>query len=149
MSQADDSSELRITILLVEDNVAHAELLIRSLEDLNGNWRIVHVCDGEAALAYLIGGEGDNESDRAPRPDVVLLDLRMPKMGGLEVLQQIRTSKRLQSLPVVVVTTSDAKPDVETASRLGADRYLVKPIVGHDLGRVLCEVTGVRAVGAG
>jgi len=72
----------------------------------------------------------------------------MPKMGGLEVLEQIRTSRRLQSLPVVVVTTSDAAPDVSTASRLGADRYLVKPVDGEELGRVLCEVTGVRAVGA-
>lgn len=118
-----------LNILLVEDNPAHAELVMRSFEDYMVANQITHVLDGEQALDYLFKrGEYASDDAKSPRPHVVLLDLRLPKVDGLEVLKQIKTDKNLHTIPVVILTTSDAEKDVAEAYDYNANSYLVKPV---------------------
>lgn len=116
------------TILLVEDNPAHAELVLRSFEDHRVANRIVHLSNGESALDYLFRRGDFTDPDQTPRPHVVLLDLRLPRMDGLEVLREIRQSDDLRTLPVVILTTSEAKRDVAQAYEQYTNSYVVKPL---------------------
>lgn len=88
----------------------------------------MHVTDGEEAVAYLRREHPYEDPVRAPRPDVILLDLRLPKVDGLEVLRQIKNDPNLMQLPVVVLSTSQADDDVSRAYQLHANSYVVKPI---------------------
>jgi CheY-like chemotaxis protein len=116
-----------VVILLVEDDQAHAEIVRRNLEDFRVANHLEHVSDGQAALDYLFG-EGDWSTVPAPRPHVILLDLRLPKVDGLEVLRTIKADKQLNSIPVVVLTTSDAEADMVRAYESHVNSYLVKPL---------------------
>ena len=111
-------------ILLVEDNLDHAELIMRSLEDHPLANTVRHLCDGEAALDYLLAGD---EIEERPRPHMILLDLRLPKVDGLDVLKEIRQRDELNEVPVVVLSTSNAESDIGNAYQLHANSYLVKP----------------------
>jgi CheY-like chemotaxis protein len=115
-------------ILLVEDNPDHAELLIRGFEDHPLQNRILHLSDGEAALDYLMRRGEYIEPEKSPRPAVVLLDLRLPKIDGLEVLQRIRSRAELDDVAVVILTTSNAELDVAQAYDHRANSFLVKPL---------------------
>ncbi len=117
-----------LNILLVEDNPAHAELIIRSLEDHKMPSDIYHVTDGEMALDYLYHRGQFTEPTESPRPHVILLDIRMPKMSGLEVLKEIKNSNQLRHIPVIILTTSEAEQDVNSAYENYANSYLVKPV---------------------
>ncbi len=117
-----------VDILLVEDNASHAELVIRSLGEHRLTKNIHHVADGEAALDFLFQRGLYEDPDRFPQPQLVLLDLRLPKIDGLEVLREIRESERLQRIPVVILSTSYAEPDVGKAYDYHANSYLVKPL---------------------
>ncbi|HEY6877821.1 MAG TPA: response regulator [Polyangiales bacterium] len=111
-----------LTILLVEDDVAHAEITRRNLVEFRERVReLVHVQDGQAALDYLFSGP------RA-RPDLVLLDLRLPRVDGFEVMRRIKGCPELRHVPVVVLTTSSAERDMRKAYEGGASSYLVKPV---------------------
>lgn len=116
-----------LVVLLVEDDDDHAELVRRNLEGQPVASRIVRVSDGAQALDYLQqqGDFADPEQSRAPH--LVLLDLRLPKVDGLEVLARIKSSDPLRTIPVVILTTSDAEQDVVRAGRLHANAYVVKP----------------------
>jgi len=134
-------SEARVTALLVEDNPDHAELILRSFEDHRVGNHIRHVPDGETALDYLFRRGKYADPEKSPRPQVTLLDLRLPRIDGLEVLRQIKTSEELCRIPVVVLTTSDAETDIAKAYDYHANSYLVKPVdfakfsqMMHDLG---------------
>jgi len=117
-----------LVILLVEDNPDHTELIVRSLQDHRVANRICHVADGEAALDYLFRRGEYQDPEKSPRPHVILLDLRLPKVDGQEVLQAIKTNDRLRRIPVVIVTTSEAERDVAQAYDSHANSYLVKPV---------------------
>ncbi len=118
-----------VTVLLVEDNVAHAELVLRSFEDHRIANKIYHVSDGEVALDYLFRRGGDYADPvKSPTPHLVLLDLRIPKIDGLEVLKEIKSSKELEKIPTVIFTTSSAEMDVAKAYENHANSYLVKPV---------------------
>jgi CheY-like chemotaxis protein len=117
-----------LVILLVEDNPDHTELIVRSLQDHRVANRIYHVPDGEAALDYLFRRGEYEDPKKSPRPHVILLDLRLPKVDGQEVLQAIKTTERLRRIPVVIVTTSEAERDVAQAYDSHANSYLVKPV---------------------
>ncbi|HET9909614.1 MAG TPA: response regulator [Anaerolineales bacterium] len=117
-----------IEILLVEDNPRDAELTLRALTKNNVANRVFHVEDGEEALDFLLcrGKYTGQETARSPR--VVLLDLKLPKLGGLEVLRAIRADERTRTIPVVVITSSSEDPDIANAYDLGANSYVVKPV---------------------
>ena len=117
----------KFTILLVEDNSSHAELVMRSLGEHSISTAIFHVADGEAALDYLFQ-RNQFADDSAPRPHLVLLDLRLPKIDGLQVLKEIRSSEDLYRIPVVILSTSYAEIDVGKAYEHHANSYLVKPL---------------------
>ncbi len=117
-----------LVILLVEDNIDHAELIIRSLEDHRVSNEIRHVSNGESALDYLLRQGDFSDPESSPRPHMVLLDLRLPKIDGLEVLKVIKDSDDLQRIPVVILTTSKAERDVAMAYDYHANSYLVKPV---------------------
>jgi CheY-like chemotaxis protein len=117
-----------VVILLVEDDPAHAEIVRRNLETFRVANRIMHVEDGQAALDYLFRRNGYADAEAYPRPDLVLLDLRLPKVDGLEVLRQLKADEKLKRLPTVVLTTSSAESDMVNAYTHGAGSYLVKPV---------------------
>jgi two-component system, response regulator len=116
-----------LRVLLVEDDEDHAFLIRRALSDLDGTSIDVElVRSGEQAMSYLERGRFD---DRA-LPQLVLLDLKLPRLDGFEVLRRIRTDASLHGLPVVVMTSSERDDDREAALRLGATWYVCKPIDG-------------------
>jgi len=116
-----------MVILLVEDNPAHAKLVMRSLEEHQILNKVYHVSDGEAALDYLFQRGAYADPASSPRPGLILLDLRLPKIDGLSVLSQIKQSD-LSTIPVVVLTTSGAEADTLRAYEHHANSYLVKPM---------------------
>lgn len=117
-----------IVVLLVEDDPAHAEIVRRNFEDFRFANRLMHVSDGEEALDYLYRrGSFANPHD-SPRPSLILLDLRLPKIDGLEVLKTIKTDSDLNHIAVVVLTTSSSESDMVKAYHSHANSYLVKPV---------------------
>ena len=117
-----------VEVLLVEDNPQDAELTLRALKRHNLANRLIHVEDGAEALDFLFG-RGKYEGRRIDiSPKVVLLDLKLPKVNGLEVLRSMKSDPRLQTIPVVMVTSSAEHPDVKAAYNLGANGYVIKPV---------------------
>jgi CheY-like chemotaxis protein len=112
-----------VSILLVEDNIDHAHLVMRKFKLFKIANRITHIEDGEAALEYLEKSKTEHNF-----PHLILLDLRLPKVDGLEVLREIKTNPDLMEIPVVILTTSDAETDIAKAYHLHANSYLVKPV---------------------
>ena len=115
-------------ILLVEDNEAHAELVIRSMRDQQVANKIHHVEDGEQALDYLFGRGAYADPKKSPRPNLILLDLRLPRIDGLDVLKTIKTTPPLLRIPVVILTSSDTESDIAKSYDYHANSYIVKPL---------------------
>jgi CheY-like chemotaxis protein len=114
-------------VLLVEDNPGHAELVKRTLKDQDHRIVVHHADNGETALDYLYRRGLYAKPAASPKPQLVLLDLRMPKVDGMEVLSRIKADKELSIIPVVVLTTSDSEADIMNAYRNRVNSYLVKP----------------------
>lgn len=114
-----------ISFLLVEDDEDHAQLVMRSLRNNRVVNRIDHINNGAEAIEYLFAkGKYVNQQ----LPDIILLDLKLPKVDGLEVLEKIKSDEKLKMIPVVVLTTSDAEKDRTAAYLNHANSYLVKPL---------------------
>jgi CheY-like chemotaxis protein len=126
-------------ILLVEDDPKDVELTLTALEEYNLANEVVIVRDGEEALDYLHcrGGFVDRTCDN---PAVMLLDLKLPKVDGLEVLQQIRADEKFKLIPVVVLTSSREEKDMVTSYRLGVNAYVVKPVDFHEFVNAIKEL---------
>src|SRR6185503_10517735 len=122
------SSYQEMEILLVEDNSKDAEMTRRALRKHNLSNRVHWVKDGEEALDYVFcrGAYAQREPLRPPR--LILLDIKMPKVDGIEVLRQIKTDARTRTVPVVVMTSSNGERDVVESYRLGVNSYIVKPV---------------------
>lgn len=116
-----------IEILLVEDNVNDAELAISALNEYNLANKVEHVKDGPEALDYMFG-TGKYEGKNKPSPKVILLDLKLPKLNGLEVLKKLKSDPKTRKVPVIMLTSSKEEPDIEQAYNLGANSYIVKPV---------------------
>jgi len=117
-----------IDIVLIEDNENDAELAIRALQKNQVARHIIHLKDGEDALDFLFGKGQYLGRNIDNKPRVILLDLKMPKVSGLEVLEQIKSDDLTRKIPVVMLTSSKEHPDVEKAYLLGANSYIVKPV---------------------
>lgn len=131
-----------LRVLLVEDNDDHAELIRRTLGGQQWAPQIIHISDGESALDYLHRRGAWADPDQSPRPHVILLDLRLPRVDGLDVLTSIKQSANLRRIPVVVLTTSSAERDITRAYDAHANSYLVKPF-GFEAFRDLMQDVGV------
>jgi CheY-like chemotaxis protein len=125
-------------VLLVEDNEADVRLTREALREAGEGVRLSTVGDGEQALAFLRQEEGFAE---APRPDLVLLDLNLPRKNGIEVLAEMRADERLACIPVIVLTSSAAQQDVEACYSRGANAFVVKP---HDLDAFMDLIGAIR-----
>jgi CheY-like chemotaxis protein len=116
------------TILLVEDNPDDVTLTLRALKKNNLTNEVIVATDGVEALDYLFGTGAHAGRDVADMPDIVLLDLKLPRVGGLEVLQKIRADARTKLLPVVILTSSTEEQDLLEGYSLGANSYVRKPV---------------------
>jgi len=114
-------------ILLVEDDDDHAEIVARGLANSSVESRLHRVSDGEAALNYVFRRGPYADAGLSPGPNLILLDLRLPVVDGIEVLRTIKASPELRDIPVVMLTTSSAEPDIAAAYRNHANSYLLKP----------------------
>ena len=119
-----------LSILLVEDNPAHAELVKRSLQEHSVGYQIIHLPDGEEAVEYLLQRGDYADKQKHPRPHIILLDLRLPRLDGLDVLRQIKTAdeEALRRIPVVILTMSEAEQDLVQACDRHANSYVIKPL---------------------
>jgi len=117
-----------VEILLVEDNPSDAELTMRALKEYNLANKLIWVKDGAEALDFVFaqGQYSDRSVEDTPR--VILLDLKLPKVGGLEVLEKVKSDKRTQTIPVVVLTSSSEEKDIITSYNLGVNSYILKPV---------------------
>lgn len=129
-----------VEILLVEDNRSDAEMTLRALRKNNIINNIVHLKDGKLALDFLFGKGEYAGRDLRNKPKVILLDLKLPKVMGIEVLKKIREHEATQNIPVVVLTSSKENPDVEQAYLLGVNSYIVKPINMEDFMKVVSDL---------
>ena len=126
-------------ILLVEDDPRDVELSLNALEEYNLANEVVIACDGQEAIDYLRGRE--KFEGRPPgNPAVILLDLRLPKVDGLEVLQQLRSDEQLKMIPVVVLTSSHEEKDMMRSYKLGVNTYVVKPVDFHEFVNAVKEL---------
>ena len=131
-----------LLVLLVEDNPDHAELVIRNLAEYPVPNQVIHLTHGQAALDYLLRREDYANAALSPRPHIILLDLRLPRVDGLQVLQVIKTSESLRQIPVIILTTSDTEQDSSRAYNNYANSYLVKPL-GYEQFRKLIQDLGL------
>jgi two-component system response regulator len=129
-----------VEILLVEDNPDDAGLVIRALKKCNLANNLVHLSDGAQALEFIFcKGEYANRQI-GDRPKVILLDLKMPKVGGLQVLKAIREDERTESIPVVIMTSSNEERDIVEGYRLGVNSYIVKPVDFDNFSKAVAEL---------
>jgi two-component system response regulator len=119
----------KINILLVEDTEEHGVLIRRALERGKLKPRLSWTKDGKAALDFLYNRGVYADKEANPRPDLILLDLKLPKVSGLEVLEQIKGDENLKEIPVVVLTVSDEGKDIISSYQLGADSYFTKSVL--------------------
>jgi CheY-like chemotaxis protein len=126
-------------ILLVEDDPRDVELSLRALDEYNLANEVVIARDGQQALDFLFC-HGDFENRIRENPAVILLDLKLPKVNGLEVLQEIRSDKRLKMIPVVVLTSSQEEKDMVRSYALGVNAYVVKPVDFHEFVRAVKDL---------
>lgn len=118
-----------VDILLVEDSMNDAELAIRELKKNNLANNLFHVKDGEEAIDFIFAtGKYAETRDVAYPPKVVLLDIQLPKINGIEVLEKIKSDERTKHVPVVMLTSSKEDPDIKKCYALGANSYIVKPV---------------------
>jgi CheY-like chemotaxis protein len=129
-----------VQILLVEDDPFDADLTIRALKKMNLANRLVHLSDGVAALEFIFGTGQYQGRDVGNGPKVILLDIKMPKVSGLEVLQEIKSDDRTKLIPTVIVTSSSQDPDIKRAYALGASSYIVKPVEFENFSKTISEL---------
>lgn len=128
------------TILLVEDNPDDLELAMRALKKSGHGEGIVVARDGVEALDYLFGTGAFAGRDTSLQPTVILLDLKLPRLGGHEVLERLRKDKRTHLIPVVVLTSSDERDDIRGAYARGTNSYIRKPVEFNQFTSMLAEI---------
>lgn len=128
-----------LTILLAEDNIDHAELIVETLKEFNIGNDIKHVTNGEQVLDYL-QSKPPFDAATYSKPDLILLDLKMPRLDGKGTLQQIRQLNGYKNTPVVMVSTSSTDADIDECYNLGANSYITKPLQFEEFTRKIREL---------
>ncbi|WP_321508386.1 response regulator [uncultured Methanoregula sp.] len=129
-----------LVILLVEDNDDHAELVLRSMKEHRVANIIYHANDGEKALDFLFHRGKYEVMKTSPRPNLILLDLRLPKVDGLDVLKTVKETPHLMQIPVVILTSSEAEKDIARAFEYHANSYVVKPLEFKKFTQLMQEI---------
>lgn len=135
-----DTSIHDVDVLLVEDNPDDAGLVIRELKRNHLGNKLIHLHDGAEALDFIFGKGKFSDRKIEDKPKVILLDLKMPKIDGLQVLREIRGDERTKFIPVVLMTSSREERDVIESYRLGANAYVVKPVGFDNFSRAVAEL---------
>lgn len=120
--------ENAVDILLVEDNPQDAEMAIRALKKNNLANHLIHVKDGEEALDFIFARGAFSDRKGKSNPKVILLDLKLPKVGGLDILKEVKSDPNTKMIPVVVLTSSKEENDMVESYKLGVNSYIVKPV---------------------
>ncbi len=116
-----------VTIVMVEDDEGHARLIEKNIRRAGVNNEIVPFADGTSALNYVLGSDGSGEAS-AGRPMLILLDLNLPDMTGVSILEKVKSNPHTKSAPVVVLTTTDDEREIQRCYELGANVYITKPV---------------------
>ena len=130
-----------ITILLVEDSPTDAKITQKALERGRVKNKLFHVSDGAEAIDFLFHQGAYADPEQAPRPDLILLDLHLPKMDGKEVLSEIKANADLRSIPVIMLTTSQREEDIAKTYELGVNSYITKPVEFEDFLKVVLAIS--------
>ena len=131
----------QVDVLIVEDNPDDAELTVRELKKHTKPAKFFHVKDGEEALNFIFGtGKYATKRSVSNLPGIVLLDIKMPRVNGIEVLEKIKSDQRTQLMPVVMLTSSNESPDIKRCYDLGANSYIVKPVNFEDFASAIKNV---------
>lgn len=117
-----------VTILFIEDDPAHAEITMRNFRKSRIINKMIHLTDGQQAIDYLFRQGDYSNPETSPTPHLILMDLRLPKVDGLEVLEKIRATPALKCIPTIILTTSEAEVDITKAYNFNVNSYLVKPL---------------------
>jgi two-component system, response regulator len=129
-----------VEVLLVEDNDSDAEMTIRALKKNNLANRLLHVKDGAEALDFIFceGEYAGRQIEHTPK--VILLDLKMPKVNGIEVLQKVKSDARTKKIPIVMLTSSKEDPDIQECYGLGVNGYVVKPVEFDEFHKAISDL---------
>jgi CheY-like chemotaxis protein len=130
----------QIKILLVEDDDGHARLIERNLRKVSLINPIERVRDGQEALDYLSNQGRFADRDRFGRPQIILLDINMPQVDGIEVLERIKQDPKLRAVPVIMLTSTDTQAEIDRCYRAGASGYVAKPVNISTLGEKLSRL---------
>src|ERR1700752_2726079 len=134
-------SNKEIEIILVEDNLDDAALVIRALKKNNMTNNLIHLKDGVEALDFIFGtGPYEGKETMSMNTKVILLDLKMPRINGIEVLEKVKSDPRTKEIPVVVLTSSAEDPDIKKCYKLGANSYIVKPVEFENFAKTIVEL---------
>jgi two-component system, response regulator len=129
-----------IEIILVEDNPDDAALTLRAFKSRNLFNRMVHLKNGQEAIDYIFNGVAFDGKTFDSHPKVILLDLKMPKINGMEVLEKIKGNDATKTIPVVVLTSSAEDPDIKRCYELGANSYIVKPVEFDNFSKTVVDL---------
>jgi two-component system response regulator len=130
----------QVEVLLVEDNIHDAEMTIRSLKKVNLANNLVHVKDGEEALEFIFAQGKFAGPDLVNAPKLILLDIKMPKVDGIEVLRRIKADEATRCIPVVIMTSSKEELDIVSSYELGVNSYVVKPVDFEGFAKAVSEL---------
>lgn len=132
--------EMASEIILVEDNISDADLITRALAKSNVANKILHLKDGQEALDYLFSDGKWKGIKTSNLTKLILLDLKMPKISGLEVLRKIKSNEETKKIPVVVLTSSKEDPDIQECYKLGVNSYVVKPLGFDEFSKTVSQL---------
>ncbi|HTF18507.1 MAG TPA: response regulator [Chryseolinea sp.] len=129
-----------VEILLIEDNPHEAQLIIRSLRKHHLANKLLHIDDGAEAINFIFAEKGYADRQIEDHPKLILLDLKLPKVDGLEILKRIKSDDRIKSIPVIVLTSSQEERDIVSSYSLGVNSYIVKPVNFDSFSKAVAEL---------
>jgi len=130
----------QIEIIFIEDNPDDVILTLNSFKKSKVSNKIIHLKNGEEALKFIFEGEEFSGQKFSENPKVILLDLKMPRVDGIEVLEKVKAHEKTKNIPVVILTSSKEDPDIEKCYELGVKSYIIKPVEFENFGKAIVEI---------